>query len=84
MFGGDYYVSAAMSESEFTNLAIRLNLRHRPDLLEYWSSALRAQSTPWWIVTETNDQNTVFGERPSTYLVGRYENGRLYFKCHVY
>ena len=84
MFGGDYYVSAAMPASDFTNLLSRLNLRHRPDLLEYWSRALHAQSTPWWTVTVTNDHNTVFGERPSTYLVARYEKGRLYFKCHVY
>jgi len=73
-----------MSATDFSNVVSRLALRHRPDLLDYWSGALSAQRTPWWSVTQTNDQFTLFGEDDSTYLVARYENGRLYFKRHVY
>ena len=59
-------------------------LRHRADLLQYWPSALHAQDAAWWTVTATNDSDTLFGEQSSTYLVARYESGRLFFKRHVY
>lgn len=84
LFGGDSYVSASMTRQEFAALAQQLSLRHRVDLLEYWPAALHAQDAAWWTVTFTNDSDTLFGEQPSTYLVARYENGRLFFKRHVY
>jgi hypothetical protein len=84
LFGGDSYLSASMTRQEFAALAQQLSLRHRVDLLDYWPSALHAQDAAWWTVTATNDSDTLFGEQPSTYLVARYESGRLFFKRHVY
>jgi hypothetical protein len=85
MFGGDYYLSAAISREDYQRLVSQLGLRHRPDLLEYWSDALTAHNTPWWTVSPVNDADTHFGDsEESTYIVTRYERGRLYFKRHVY
>lgn len=85
MFGGDYYVSAAMSRGEYQQLVRQLGLRRRRDLLDYWPSALAAHDTPWWAVSAINDEDTYFGDsETSTYIVTRYENGRLYLKHHVY
>ena len=85
MFGGDYYVSAAISRDDYQRLVSQLGLRHRPDLLEYWHSALAAHNTSWWTVAPVNDADTYFGDsEKSTYIVTRYEDGRLYFKRHVY
>jgi hypothetical protein len=85
MFGGNYYVSAAISRDDFQSLVSQLGLHHRSDLLEYWSGALTAQNTPWWTVSTVNDADTWFGDSvPSTCIVARYEGGRLYFKRHVY
>ena len=84
LFGGDSYLSASITRQDFVALVQQLGLRHRADLLEYWPSALRAQDATWWTVTATNDSDTLFGEQSSTYLVARYESGRLFFKRHVY
>jgi hypothetical protein len=86
MFGGDYFAVIEMSESDFRALVQRMGLFHRPDLLEYWLFALRAPTDiQSWKVTEINDENTFFGDqRESTYLVARYEGGKMYFKVHVY
>lgn len=86
MFGGDYFVIIQMPESDFQALVQKLGLVHRADLLDYWPSALRApDDLRSWNVTETNDANTYFGDqRHSTYLVARYENGRMYYRVHVY
>jgi hypothetical protein len=85
MFGGDYLVSAAMTRDDFLGIVKRLGLRNRPDLLDYWPTALDNHSTPWWAVSSANDEDTYFGDsEESTYFVARYEGGRLYFKCHVY
>jgi len=71
-----------MPREDYQALVRRLGLRHRPDLLDDWSSALEAQDTPWWTVSAVN---TYFGDsEESTYIVTRYEDGRLFFKCHVY
>jgi hypothetical protein len=83
-FGGNSYVAASMTRQDFATLAQQLKLQHRGDLLEHWPAALRALDVSWWKVTSTNDSDTLFGEEPSTYLVARYENGRLFFKRHVY
>jgi hypothetical protein len=84
MTGGDSYFSATISSADYMVLTQQLNLRHRADLLEYWSGALTARDIPWWTVTVTNDSATLFAEQPSTYIVTRYEGGRLYFKRHMY
>jgi len=84
LFGGDSYLSASISSADYMVLTQQLSLRHRADLLEYWPSALAAHDTAWWTVTVTNDSATLFAEQPSTYIVTRFEGGRLYFKRHVY
>lgn len=85
LFGGDYYASATMPHEDFAQIVGRLGLWRRSDLLEYWSSALNASNCPWWTVTSTNDADTYFGDaEASTYLVARYEGGRIYLKRHVY
>lgn len=85
IFGGDYYVSAVISRDDYQRLVSQLGLRHRADLLEYWSGALAAHNTPWWTVSSVNDADTYFGDsEASTYIVTRYEGGRIYFKRHVY
>jgi hypothetical protein len=86
MFGGDYFAVIEMSETDFRGLVQRMGLFNRADLLDYWSTALHAPSdVASWDVSATNDANTFFGDqRHSTYLVARYERGRMYFKVHVY
>ncbi|MEO8352447.1 MAG: hypothetical protein ABI680_11995 [Chthoniobacteraceae bacterium] len=85
MFGGDYYVSAAISRNEYQQIVSQLGLRRRADLLEFWAVALRAYDTPWWTVSSVNDADTYFGDsEESCYIVTRYEDGRIYFKRHVY
>ena len=85
MTGGNYYVSATISREDYQQIVTKLKLYHRPDLLEYWPSALRAHNNQWWTVSSINDADTYFGDSEhSTYLVARYENGRIYFKRHVY
>jgi hypothetical protein len=84
VFGGDYFLSASISREDFSAVAQQLKMQHRPDLLDYWGSALRAHDVPWWHVTVTNDADTLFREENSTFLVARFEKGRLFFKRHVY
>jgi len=85
MFGGDYYVSAVISRGDFQRIVSQLGLRHRSDLLEYWPGALTAHDTPWWTVSSVNDSDTYFGDSvESTYIVARYEGGRIFLKYHVY
>ena len=83
-FGGDSYLSATITREEFATLSRELGLQHRPDLLQYWPGALGAQDIAWWTVRSTNDADTLFGEEESTYLVARYESGRVFFKRHIY
>lgn len=86
MFGGDYFAIIEMTEDDFAGLIQRMGLLHRPNLLNYWSGALRApKDVRFWNVSEINDENTFFGDkRHSTYLVARYERGKMYYKVHVY
>lgn len=86
LFGGDCFAVIEMSESDFRGLVQQMGLSNRADLLDYWPMALRAPNDIGsWDVSETNDANTFFGDqRHSTYLVARYERGRMYFKLHVY
>lgn len=84
-FGGDSYVVLEMPEADFRVLVRRIGLFHRPDLLEYWPGALDAHGVVSWHASAINDDGTFFGDqRPSTYLVARYEGGRMYYKVHVY
>ena len=85
IFGGNAYLSAKIDYSEYIALAAKLKMRNRPDLLEYWPSALSAHGVSWWSVSSTNDKDTFFSDtEKSTYLVMRYENGLFFFKRHVY
>lgn len=85
LFGGDYYFSAIISGEDYKAMVARLGLQYRSDLLDYWPAALDAHDISWWTVTRTNDANTLFGDsESSTYIVTRYENGRLFLKRHVY
>ena len=86
MFGGDYFVVIELPGSDFQALVRKMGLLHRADLLDHWPAALRAPNDlRSWTVSETNDANTFFGDqRRSTYLVARYERGRMYYKVHVY
>lgn len=85
LFGGDSFVSARMSRADFEKMVSGLCLRNRPDLLQYWLTALRGADIEWWDVSDTNDQDTYFGDcDESTYLVVRFENERMFFKRHVY
>jgi hypothetical protein len=86
LFGGDYFVVIEMPEADFQQLVVKLALVHRPDLLQYWPNALGApKEIEWWNLNQVNDENTFFGDqRHSTYLVARYEGGKMYYKVHVY
>lgn len=83
-FGGDSYLTATITKEDFNELTARLKLNYKADLISLWPSALEAHDVSWWSVSKLNDTNTLFGEEPSTYLIARYEGGKLYFKRHVY
>lgn len=85
MFGGNYYFSAVLPRSDFDLLVLKLKLRNREDLLTFWRSAFLGKDISWWTVSSVNDSDTFFGDSEhDTYLVARYEAGRIFFKRHVY
>jgi hypothetical protein len=86
MFGGVYYTVIEMSEADYKQLVKRMGMVHRADLLDFWSFALSGpENVDWWKVSSINDANTVFSDKKdSTYLVARYEDGKMYFKVYVY
>lgn len=83
MFGGKYYLSAALPEQDFRKIVTSLDLRHRPNLPNELPSFLRGENIPGWDVSATNDEFTFYGEAGADRRVARYERGRLYFILSV-
>ncbi len=82
--GGDYFVSTKIDPSAFREVTSKLGMSNRNDLLTIWPEALTGAPS-WWTVSNTNDTNTFFADRPKEFskVVARYENGTMYFKRHV-
>jgi len=93
---GTYWVVAKLPKEDFYNLVKQLELVQKPDLLEFWPEALEREPSPFeddefnelWDVKNIVNEDTYFGEKrkeeETTYIVVKYENGKLYFKKSIY
>jgi hypothetical protein len=59
LFNGDRWFVIEMSEPQFREFCAKAGLKHRADLLTYWSSCFRSPGSIPWVQNVVNDQHTV-------------------------
>lgn len=84
--GGEYRMSAKLSQSNFLAMTKAAGLERDPSILQrYVFIFRRGPDTPaWWTPLEPLDKDIYFATRPDGYVAACYQDGRVYLRRSTY